>query len=82
MKKERAEKELQKVRVQIEELKEREKTLVECIREAEKNETAEIMEKYKISPEELLELLKAREAKNRIILSENEQVKQNEMENK
>ena len=44
MKKERAEKELQKVRAQLEELKEREKNLVECIREAEKNETAEIME--------------------------------------
>ena len=43
MKKERAEKELQKVRAQIEELKAKEKNLVECIREAEKNETAEIM---------------------------------------
>ena len=42
---------------------------MECIREAKKNETAEIMEKFKISPEELLELLKAREAENRSILN-------------
>lgn len=85
MKKERAEKELQKVRAQLEELKEREKYLVECIREAEKNETAEIMEKFKITPEKLLELLKARETENKMILSEHEPVKQNnqnEMENK
>jgi len=77
MKKERAEKELQKVRAQLESLKEKEKNLVECIREAERDETAIIMEKYKISPEQLLEMLKAQEAENRVLLSEPEKKENN-----
>ena len=72
MRKDRAEKELEKVKEKIQELSQREKELEYFIREAEKEETAVIMEKYNISAEELLEMLKEREAENQRILERKE----------
>ena len=72
MRKDRAEKELERVKEKIQELSQREKELEHFIREAEKEETAVIMEKYNISAEELLEMLKEREAENQRILERKE----------
>lgn len=72
MRKDRAEKELERVKEKIQELSQREKELEHFIREVEKEETAVIMEKYNISAEELLELLKEREAENQRILERKE----------
>jgi len=70
MKKERAERELAKVRKQIAEYQAKEKTYEEIIREAEKEEAAAILGKYKISVDELDILLREHKAENQRILQE------------
>ena len=70
MKKERAERELLKVRKQIAELQTKEKAYEEIIREAEKEEAAAILGKYKISVDELDILLREHKAENQRILEE------------
>lgn len=80
MKKERAEKELIKVREQLSQLLKREEELETIIREADKEEAAVIMEKYKISVGELLDLVKEKEAENkRILKQEKEQLQDEEI---
>ena len=68
MKKERAEKELQKVREQLKTLQEKEQELERIIREADKEEAAVIMDRYHISVGELLDLVKENELENKRIL--------------
>ena len=70
MKKERAERELLKVRKQIAELLEKEKELEENVREAVKEKVASLMKKHKIPVGELRVLLKEGESKNQRILEE------------
>ena len=70
MKKERAERELLKIRKQIAELQVKEKTYEEIIREAEKEEAAAILGKYKISVGELDILLKEHKAEIQRMLEE------------
>ena len=68
MKKERAEKELSKVREQMETLQKRAEELERIIREADKEAAAVIMERYHISVGELLDLVKEKELENKRLL--------------
>ena len=70
MKREKAERELAKVRKQIAECQAKEKEYEEIIREANKEEAAAIMGKYKISVGELDILLKEHKAEIQRMLEE------------
>ena len=63
--KEKAIQELKKNREKIAKAQKRESELVEYIREKEKEEAMAILEKFKVSPEELFEMLEERKAENR-----------------
>ena len=78
MRKEKLIKELQKTREKKQAIIKREQELEHDLREAEKEETAVIMEKYKISAEDLREMLKERETENQRNL-EQEEKKENEV---
>ena len=78
MRKEKLIKELQKTRKKKQAIIKREQELEHDLREAEKEETAVIMEKYKISAEDLREMLKERETENQRNL-EQEEKKENEV---
>lgn len=81
MKKERAEKELQKVREQIKALQEKEQELERIIREADKEAAAVIMDRYHISVGELLNLVKEKEIENKRILKNEKERLQDEIRN-
>ena len=66
MRKEKLIKELQKTREKKQAIIKREQELEHDLREAEKEETAVIMEKYKISAEDLREMLKEAPGAERI----------------
>ncbi len=68
MTKEKAIQELKKNREKIAKAQKRESELVEYIREKEKEEAMAILEKFKISPEELGEMLEEHKAENRKLL--------------
>ena len=78
MRKEKLIKELQKTREKKQAIIKREQELEHDLREAEKEETAVIMEKYKISAEDLREMLKERETENQRNLEQKEK-KENEV---
>ena len=78
MRKEKLIKELQKTREKKQAIIKREQELEHDLREAEKEETAVIMEKYKISAEDLREMLKERETENHRNLEQKEK-KENEV---
>ena len=73
MRKERAIQELKKTREKIAKLQERESELVEDIREKDKEEAIAILEKFKVSPEELFEMLEEQKAENKKILLQSEE---------
>lgn len=72
MRKEKAKQELKKVREKIAKLTVRESELVEDIREKEKEEAMAILEKFKVSPEELWEMLEEDKAENKKLLLQSE----------
>ena len=72
MRKESAEKELKKIRARKQECIEREKELEHVIREKNKEKCMTILETFHISPEDLFEILKERDAENKRILKERE----------
>lgn len=72
MTKEKAIQELKKTREKIAKAQKRESELVEYIREKEKEEAMAILEKFKISPEELWEMLEEHKAENKKLLLEAE----------
>ena len=78
MRKEKLIKELQKTREKKQAIIKREQELEHDLREAEKEETAVIMEKYKISAEDLREMLKERKTENQRNLEQKEK-KENEV---
>lgn len=78
MRKEKLIKELQKTREKKQAIIKKEQELEHDLREAEKEETAVIMEKYKISAEDLREMLKERETENQRNLEQKEK-KENEI---
>ena len=73
MTKERAIQELKKTQEKIAKLQKKESGLVEYIREKEKEEAMAILEKFKISPEELWEMLEEHKSENKKLLLEAEQ---------
>ena len=74
MTKERAIQELKKTQEKIAKLQKKESGLVEYIREKEKEEAMAILEKFKISPEELWEMLEEHKAENKKLLLEVEKI--------
>ena len=78
--KERAIQELKKTQEKIAKLQKKESGLVEYIREKEKEEAMAILEKFKISPEELGEMLEEHKAENKKLLLQSEARNLSEME--